>query len=103
LALLTAAKEAAPGIPTKTGLMLGLGESSAEVIATLLDIRATGCDYLSIGQYLAPSKNHHPVATFIEPAEFDRYRDKALALGFAHVESAPYVRSSYHAERYTQD
>jgi len=103
LELLKAAKETAPQIPTKTGIMLGLGESSAEVIATLMDIRATGCDYLSIGQYLAPSRNHYPVADFIEPAEFDRYREKALAIGFVHVESAPYVRSSYHADRYKQE
>jgi lipoic acid synthetase len=100
LELLKAAKKSAPQIPTKTGIMLGLGESSAEVIATLIDIRATGCHYLSIGQYLAPSRNHFPVAEFIEPAEFDRYRAEATALGFAHVESAPYVRSSYHADRY---
>jgi len=103
LELLKSAKEAAPAIPTKTGLMLGLGESAEEVTATLMDIRATGCDFLSVGQYLAPSRNHFPVAGFIEPAEFDRYREKALALGFAHVESAPYVRSSYHADRYRQD
>jgi lipoic acid synthetase len=103
LDLLTAARESAPEIPTKTGLMLGLGESTAEVIATLIDIRATGCAYLSIGQYLAPSRNHYPVAAFIEPAEFDRYRAEAVALGFVHVESAPYVRSSYHADRYRQN
>ena len=96
-------RRSAPGIPVKTGLMLGLGESSAEVIATLIDIRATGCAYLSIGQYLAPSRNHYPVAAFIEPAEFDRYRAEAVALGFVHVESAPYVRSSYHADRYRQN
>lgn len=102
LEILKAAKESAPEIPAKTGLMLGLGETSAEVTATLADIRATGCDYLSIGQYLAPSRNHYPVATFIEPSEFDRYRAEAMALGFTHVESAPYVRSSYLADRYTQ-
>jgi len=103
LELLKAAKVTSPDIPTKTGIMLGLGETAEEVLSTLLDIRATGCDYLSIGQYLAPSRNHYPVAAFIEPAEFDRYREKALALGFVHVESAPYVRSSYHAERYKLD
>jgi len=100
LEVLKAAKASAPQIPVKTGIMLGLGESAEEVLATLLDIRATGCDYLSIGQYLAPSRSHYPVAAFIEPAEFDSYREKALAIGFSHVESAPYVRSSYHAERY---
>jgi len=100
LELLKAAKQLSPVLPTKTGIMLGLGESAEEVLATLHDIRATGCDYLSIGQYLAPSRNHFPVAAFIEPAEFDRYREKAVAIGFTHVESAPYVRSSYHADRY---
>ncbi len=100
LELLKTAKQISPAMPTKTGIMLGLGESAEEVLATLLDIRATGCDYLSIGQYLAPSRNHYPVAEFIEPAGFDRYREKAVALGFTHVESAPYVRSSYHADRY---
>lgn len=100
LELLTAAKKSAPKIPTKSGIMLGLGETAAEVRSTLAAIRATGCNYLSIGQYLAPSRGHYPVATFIAPAEFDRYRTLALAMGFLHVESAPYVRSSYHADRY---
>lgn len=100
LELLKAAKELSPGMPTKTGIMLGLGELPEEVSSTLADIRATGCDYLSIGQYLAPSRQHYPVAEFIEPAEFDRYQEQALTLGFSHVESAPYVRSSYHADRY---
>jgi len=100
LELLKTAKQLSPALPTKTGIMLGLGESAVEVLATLHDIRATGCDFLSIGQYLAPSRNHFPVAEFIEPAEFDRYREKAVAIGFTHVESAPYVRSSYHADRY---
>lgn len=102
LQLLASAKRTAPEIPVKTGIMLGLGETAAEVSDTLAAIRATGCDYLSIGQYLAPSRRHHPVAAFIEPAEFDRYRSLALAMGFAYIESAPYVRSSYHADRYQQ-
>jgi lipoic acid synthetase len=102
LRLLKAAKETAPKMPVKTGIMLGLGETAAEVSDTLMAIRATGCDFLSIGQYLAPSRSHHPVAAFIEPAEFDRYRSLALAMGFSYIESAPYVRSSYHAERYKQ-
>ncbi len=103
LGLLKAAKEAAPEIPVKTGIMLGLGELPEEVISTLADIRGTGCDFISIGQYLAPSRKHCPVAEFIEPSLFDSYRVRALALGFAHVESAPYVRSSYHADRYKHD
>lgn len=100
LQLLKNAKECADDIPVKTGIMLGLGETRDEVQTTIAAIRATGCSYLSIGQYLAPSRKHHPVAAFIEPAEFERYRDEALQLGFAHVESGPYVRSSYHADRY---
>lgn len=100
LALLQDATELGAGIPVKSGLMLGLGETREEVLATLADLRRTGCNYLSIGQYLAPSRKHHPVAEFIRPEEFDRYREEALAIGFAHVESGPYVRSSYHAERY---
>lgn len=100
LQLLNSAKKTAPEIPAKTGIMLGLGETPEEVSSTLAAIRATGCDYLSIGQYLAPSRSHYPVAAFIEPAEFDRYQQLAIAMGFSHVESAPYVRSSYHAERY---
>lgn len=103
LDLLKSAKELAPDIPAKTGIMLGLGELPEEVISTLADIRKTGCNYLSIGQYLAPSRKHYPVAEFIEPSEFDRYGELAIALGFTHVESAPYVRSSYHADRYKQE
>lgn len=100
LRLLQRAGEFSPAIPVKSGIMLGLGEEADEVLATIAAIRATGCSYLSIGQYLAPSRRHHPVAAFIEPAEFDRYREEALRRGFAHVESGPYVRSSYHADRY---
>jgi len=100
LQLLQRSHELAADIPVKSGIMLGLGETADEVLETIAAIRATGCSYLSIGQYLAPSRRHQPVAAFIEPAEFDRYREMALQLGFAHVESGPYVRSSYHAERY---
>jgi len=100
LELLRRSVELAPAIPAKSGIMLGLGESREEVLTTIADIRATGCSYLSIGQYLAPSRRHTPVVEFIPPEEFDRYRQEALALGFTHVESGPYVRSSYHAEQY---
>ncbi len=100
LQLLQRAVEIAPQIPAKSGIMLGLGESREELLATLADIHATGCSYLSIGQYLAPSRQHAPVVAFIPPEEFDSYREYALSLGFTHVESGPYVRSSYHAERY---
>jgi lipoyl synthase len=101
LGLLEAAREIDSSIPTKSGIMLGLGETREEVLSTLADIRRTGCRYISIGQYLAPSRAHHPVAEYIDPSEFERYREEALSAGFAHVESAPYVRSSYHADRYT--
>jgi lipoic acid synthetase len=101
LSLLEAAGEIAPSIPAKSGIMLGLGETREEVLSTLEDIHQTGCRYISIGQYLAPSRSHYPVAEYIDPSEFERYREEALAIGFAHVESAPYVRSSYHADRYT--
>jgi len=100
LDVLAVAHELAPGIPTKSGLMLGLGETEAEVLAVLADLRTVGCSYLSLGQYLAPSRQHQPVREFIPPEQFDRLKVQALAAGFAHVESGPYVRSSYLAERY---
>lgn len=100
LELLALSVTLAPAIPVKSGIMLGLGETREEVLATIADIRATGCSYLSIGQYLAPSRRHTPVVEFIPPEEFDRLRIDALAMGFSHVESGPYVRSSYHAEQY---
>ena len=100
LDLLAAARELAPAIPTKSGLMLGLGESEEEVLTVLHDLRMAGCSYLSLGQYLAPSRRHQSVAEFIPPETFDRLRDVALGLGFTHVESGPYVRSSYHAADY---
>jgi lipoic acid synthetase len=92
--------EAAPSIPTKSGVMLGLGETPDEVRAVLADLREAGCAYLSLGQYLAPSRKHRAVAAFIPPETFDRLKEDALRLGFAHVESGPYVRSSYHAAGY---
>ncbi|MFQ3621176.1 MAG: lipoyl synthase [Spirochaetales bacterium] len=82
---------------TKSGLMLGLGETEKEVEEVLKDLRAVGCDYLTLGQYLAPSKHHFTVQSFITPAQFSRYREKALELGFSSVASGPFVRSSYHA------
>jgi len=100
LELLARSVALAPAIPAKSGIMLGLGETREEVLATIADIRATGCSYLSIGQYLAPSRRHTPVVEFIPPEEFDRLREEALAMGYSHVESGPYVRSSYHAEQY---
>ncbi len=89
---------AGAGARAKSGLMLGMGETEPEVSAALRDLRAAGVSLLTLGQYLAPSAAHHPVARFVPPAEFGRWRDGALALGFASVASAPQVRSSYHAE-----
>lgn len=87
-------------VRSKSGLMLGMGEREEEVVQVFVDLLDTGCRYLSIGQYLAPSKRHYPVQEYLPPEAFDRYREQALAMGFRHVESGPYVRSSYLAERY---
>ena len=97
LGLLAAARELAPEIPTKSGLMLGLGESREEVIATLHDLRAVDCQRITLGQYLRPSLVHIPVARYWTPQEFDELGDVARELGFAQVRSGPLVRSSYHA------
>ncbi len=87
-----------PDIPTKSGLMLGLGESNDEIITTLKDLRAHDCDMLTLGQYLQPSKHHLPVDRFVTPAEFDELGEAAKQLGFTNVASGPMVRSSYHAD-----
>jgi lipoic acid synthetase len=97
LDLLKHVKEKAPGIYTKSGLMVGLGEEFDEAMAVLQDLRAAGCDCLTIGQYLQPSPQHLPVARFVTPEEFALYKEDALKLGFIHVESGPFVRSSYRA------
>jgi len=83
---------------TKTGIMLGLGETEAEVLALVRDARAAGCDILTIGQYLQPTKQHLPVAEFVHPDRFKAFEAAAYALGFTSVFSGPLVRSSYHAE-----
>jgi lipoyl synthase len=88
------------GIKTKSGIMLGLGESKEEVIETMNDLRSVGVDILTLGQYLQPTKNHLPVAEFITPELFAEYKEIALAKGFRYVESGPLVRSSYHAEKH---
>jgi lipoyl synthase len=98
--LLAQAHRLDPLMKTKSGLMLGLGEEESELFAVLGDLRKVGCDYLSLGQYLAPSRLHYPVQRYVEPELFERYRIRALAMGFTHVESGPYVRSSYHADQY---
>lgn len=100
LDVLATCKALAPKIRTKSGIMLGMGEVWNDVLAVLSDLRSVGCDYLSIGQYLAPSREHYPVQEYIPPTRFEELRLAALELGFAHVESGPYVRSSYHAGKY---
>ncbi len=88
-----------PSVPTKSGLMLGLGETTEEVLAVLSDLRAHGCRMLTLGQYLQPSPAHLPVARFVPPAEFQDLQRVAVGLGFTNVAAGPLVRSSYHAER----
>jgi len=100
LAVLETLHELDPALRTKSGVMVGLGETDDELFSLFADLRRVGCTFLSIGQYLAPSRQHFPVQAFIEPSRFDLYRQKGLELGFDHVESGPYVRSSYHAADY---
>ena len=97
LDLLENAKKFSPGMVTKSGVMVGLGESSEELIEVFRDLGTRGVDILTVGQYLRPSKDHLPIARFYEPEEFTYLRDQALRFGFRHVESGPLVRSSYHA------
>jgi lipoic acid synthetase len=100
LEVLKRSHELAPLIKTKSGIMLGMGEDECEVEQVIDDLRRVNCSYLSIGQYLSPSKRHYPVQEYIKPDVFDRLRKAALDSGFSHVESGPYVRSSYHAGQY---
>jgi len=100
LAVLGTVREMDPSLRTKSGLMLGMGEEEGEVERVFTDLLESGCRYLSIGQYLAPSKRHYPVREYLQPETFERYREQSLTMGFLHVESGPYVRSSYHAELY---
>ena len=102
LELLRMVAEGWPEIPAKSGIMLGLGENVDEVLDVLRDLRSAGCSYLSIGQYLAPSRRHQPVVEYVRPERFAELRETALNMGFRHVESGPYVRSSYHAADYTK-
>lgn len=87
-------------VKVKSGLMLGLGENENSVFEVLRDLRKTGCEFLSIGQYLSPGKNCLPVKEYVALEKFEYYKNEALALGFQHVKSGPYVRSSYHAHEY---
>lgn len=99
LAVLASAKRQRSDVLTKSSLMLGLGETEAEILQTLTDLRAAGVDLVTLGQYLRPTVNHLPVERFVTPAEFDRYRGQALARGFLECVSGPLVRSSYRAEQ----
>ena len=98
LKVLEHAKHRQPNLRTKSGLMLGLGETTEEIIETLADLRSVGCDLVTLGQYLQPSPRHLPVIRYLPPEEFDELGRLARALGFAQVASGPFVRSSYHAD-----
>ena len=97
LELLSRVKSIDGSMLTKSGIMVGLGEKEEEVFRVFNDLRSAGCDFLTIGQYLAPSTGHYPVAEYISPEIFKMYKEKALSLGFSFVASAPLVRSSYNA------
>ncbi len=99
LSILEYARQTAPEIYTKSGLMLGLGESPAEVVTALRDLRNVGCDFITIGQYLRPSRSNLPVVEYVKPGVFERLRLTALSMGFKYVASAPLVRSSMNAEK----
>jgi lipoic acid synthetase len=98
LQLLKEHKQQFPHIPTKSGLMLGLGETNEEIIVSLHDLRAHNVDMLTLGQYLQPSRHHFPVMRYVTPKEFEEFGRIAKELGFSHVASGPLVRSSYHAD-----
>jgi lipoic acid synthetase len=95
--IFTAAKRFAPHIPTKTGIILGMGETNDEIVAVMRDLRAVDVDILTLGQYLRPSDGHIALDRYVTPEEFQRFREIGMSLGFRHVESGPLVRSSYHA------
>ncbi len=98
LQVITWAKEA--GMVTKSGLMVGLGETTDEVIQVMQDLHAAGCDIITLGQYLQPTKEHLPVDRYVHPDEFNLFKVRGKEIGFKHVESGPLVRSSYHAEKH---
>ena len=98
LELITRVKNRAPEIYTKSGFMAGLGETEAEVLELMKELKRAGCDLLTIGQYLSPSPAHYPVAEWVPPEVFEKYRIQAEGLGFYHVSSSPLVRSSYLAD-----
>lgn len=103
LDLLAHVKQSSPGTVTKSGLMLGLGETTEELLEVLADLRAIDCDTLTLGQYLAPTLKHIPVARFVPPHEFDQLAALARTLGFRKVVAGPFVRSSYHADEMVGD
>lgn len=88
------------GVRSKSGIMLGLGETEEEIIQTMSDLRRAGCEVLTIGQYLQPTRHHYPVSEYVTPEKFEEYGRLGREMGFRHVESAPLVRSSYHAEKH---
>ena len=100
--LLAQAKEWAPGMTTKSGIIVGMGEEPDEILETMGDLREAGCDVLTIGQYLRPSNKHIEIHRFVTPDEFAEFKRAGLAMGFRHVESGPLVRSSYHAHEHGQ-
>lgn len=88
------------GIRSKSGIMLGLGETEEEILETMKDLREAGCEVMTIGQYLQPTRRHYPVHDYIHPSKFEEYKKEGMKMGFRHVESGPLVRSSYHAEKH---
>jgi len=101
LDMLAYVKKARPGTPTKSGLMLGLGETLDEVVAVMQDLRSAQVDVLTLGQYLRPSPKHLPILRYVPVAEFEHLKQAGYAMGFRHVESGPLVRSSYHADEFS--
>ncbi len=93
----------AAGVRTKSGIMLGLGETEEDVLEAMADLVKAGVHILTLGQYLQPTRNHHPVVDWIRPEQFDKYKELGLKMGFKYVESGPLVRSSYHAEKHLFD
>src|SRR5574340_741688 len=102
LMLLQEFKRRFPQVPTKSGLMVGIGETDEEILEVMRDLRAHGVEMLTIGQYLQPSPHHLPVARFVTPEQFDADRKAALEMGFSHAACGPMVRSSYYAEQQAQ-
>jgi lipoic acid synthetase len=98
--VLRQAKAANPSLTTKSGLMVGLGETREEILKVMVDLRSASCDMITIGQYLSPSAVHHPVVEYVKPEIFEKYHRDALRLGFRDAASGPFVRSSYMAEKY---